>query len=446
MRIFLIGKKTKCILLSIIIVFCLSFTGCGTNMAVNDQLESVENQVKYADDRVLFVAQDRCDIEDDRLTLYAYNYKGELLESSGYIRYYAENGLAPALDKNTNKVGFVDKEGVFQIPPKYDDAAPFSKSGIALVALETKIEGNYDVKKCGYVKTDGKELVPCIYDSATSFFDCGYAIAATDKSVTDEDGYSHSTLWKQYIIDEKGNEVIEVDTIAEKLYIAAVYKDYFVCEDEEKIILLDYSKNIIFEMEAPGEKGTEYIDYSLGKKHIIKSTYDMSKGQLIKTEYFDGKKLVEDKKDYVKTSKQVATTQSGKGYGITVDNKTVIPFEYDAIIEYGEYFVAIKYTGENPIFDQCFDIYDKNYNKTAENMEYAFDHRKEIYGEECQLPNGYFPIMIKNGEYNDNFNGMVSYRCVNGIIDYTGKIIVEPVFDSKIILYTYEGTGVFALR
>lgn len=434
MRIFLIGKKTKCILLSIIIVFCLSFTGCGTNISVNDELDNVENQVKYADDQVLFAAQDRCDIEDDRLTLYAYNYKGELLESSGYIGYYAENGLAPALDKNTNKVGFVDKDGVFQISPKYDDAAPFSKSGIALVSLETETEDDY-ISKCGYIGSDGKEIVPCIYDSATSFFDCGYAIAATDKSVTDEDGYSHSTLWKQYIIDEKGNEVIEVDTIDEKLYIAAVYKDYFVCEYEEKIILLDYSKNIIFEMEAPGEKGTEYIDYSLGKKHIIKSTYDMSKGQLIKTEYFDGKKLVEDKKDYVITSKQVATTQSGKGYGITVDNKTVIPFEYDTIIEYGEYFVAVKYTGESR-FDQSFDIYDKSFNKTAENVEYAFANRSAVYGSNCQLPNGYFQIMIKNDDYNQ----------VCGIIDYTGKIIVEPVYGRGINLYTYEGTGVFDLR
>lgn len=98
-------------------------------------------------------------------------------------------------------------------------------------------------------------------------------------------------------------------------------------------------------------------------------------------------------------------------YGIVENGETVVPFEYDEICRYGDYFVAIKYSGGSRSYNQVFDIYDIEYNKTAENIQYAFSHRSDPYGSSCQLPNGYFQIMEKNADYEQ----------VCGIIDYTGK-------------------------
>lgn len=389
-------KKFLTILLSVVMV--LALVGCNDSKEASNHQKKPENTEKtalYDEDQVLFVAQDRCDVEDDGYKIYAYNYKGELLNAAENIGYYAENGLAPAADRNTGLVGFVDKEGVFQIEPKYEDAAPFSKDGIALVKIKAD---EYYKYKCGYINSKGEEITPCIYDSATSFFDCGYALAHTTKKMEVEEGYITDVEWKNFIIDKKGNVVVEIDTIAEKREIKAVYKDYFVCKTEDgEIETFDFQGKKISEIKDSNENTTKNEDFEI-------------------------------------TCKSVATTQSGSAYGITKNGKTVIPFEYDEICQYGEYFVAIKYTGRNVNFNQTFDIYDKNFNKTAENIKYAFsENRNEKYGSRCQLPNGYFQIIVENREY----------EWVYGIVDYTGKIIVEPVFGDEIICYTYEGTGVF---
>ena len=313
-------------------------------------------------------------------------------------------------------VGFVDKDGVFQIEPRYADAAPFSKDGIALVKIV--IEENGDtVEKCGYINSKGEEITPFVYDYATSFFDAGYALAEIKKHSIDNYGYTHLSAWKECIIDKNGNSVIEIDVTIEDRRIKCVYEDYFVCETSSGLVIFDYSDNKLCEIDS----------CIIEKDGVYNYTSE-------KIEKFDGEKFVEVESCEEIFPKRVATTQSGWGYGIeTETGEILIPFEYDAIYIYGEYFVAIKYTGEKINFDQVFDIYDMNYTKTAENIEFAFSlHRYEPYGERCQLPNGYFPIIIRNEDY----------ESVEGIIDYTGKVIVEPVFGRGIILYTYEGTAV----
>ncbi len=411
----------KRILAGILISFTLvSVMGC------NGKQE--EKTIRYEEDQVLFAAQDRYDIEDDRYNLYTYNYKGELLQSpelSPFIGYYAKNGLAPALDPSTHKVGYVDKDGVFQIEPKFDDAASFSKNGIALVKMRTEQGEDYRyIEKLGYINDKGEEITPCIYDEATSFFDCGYAIVRTYR-----DGES-----KQQVLDEKGKIVADVQGCA----IMAVYKDYYVayCSDEGAVIF-NYSNEKVSSLHGDTGDST-HVTYTLEKDNVCRITkeiIDFGKYNTIKREKFDGKKFVEEKTNYEIGVKRVSTTQSGWGYGMTEKEKTVIPFEYDKIIPYGTYFVAVKYTGSNEKYDQMLDIYDQDYNKTAENIEYAFFNRSDAYGLNCQLPNGYFPIIteVTYGNYNYAY----------GVIDYAGNVIVEPVFPDGIQLYTYEGTGVF---
>ena len=407
---------------SLLVLFMIAtFAGCDKNGIVTGQKDG---KVQYSEDQVLFVAQDRCDIDEDQYNVYSYNYKGELIkttDTSQYIGYYSTNGLAPAADQRTGKVGFVDKDGVFQIEPKYVDAAPFSNDGIALVKIS--VDGEYE-EKCGYINSKGEEVTPCIYDTATSFYNTGYALAVKRKEMTDEYGYTSREDWKQCIINKNGDSVIEIDITVENRKIVNVYKDYFVCTTDDGLAIFDYSDNKLYESKT---NQNEFFNAKEDGFYIYVNG---------KAEKFDGKKFVEVENNikFQITSKRVATTQSGFGYGVVENGETVIPFEYDMIYKYGEYFVAIKYTGNNVNFDQVFDIYDKNYNKTAENIQYAFSTtRYDMYGSSCYLPDGYFEVKVEN----------VDYEWVCGIIDYTGKVIVEPVFGRGITLCTYEGTGVF---
>lgn len=147
-----------------------------------------------------------------------------------------------------------------------------------------------------------------------------------------------------------------------------------------------------------------------------------------KPEKFDGKTFIAIENAYEITKKRVATTTSGQGYGVECNGETVIPYEYDMLYIYGSYFVGINMTGDTA----KFDIYDMDFNKTAEDIPYMFFSRYAPYGSSCALPDGYFAV----------YTAYESHR-VYGIVDYTGKVIVEPVFIEPIILCTYEGTGAF---
>lgn len=430
----------RSLLALLVLSFLLSLIGCGESKTDSTtKKESAEVKVQFSDDYPLFLASDRCDKEGDRDITYSYNYKGELIsESQLTIGYYAENGLAVAYDKSTGLYGYVNKEGVYEIEPIYSGAAPFSKDGIALVEKQDGEE------KLGYINSKGEEIIPFIYDGATSFYDCGYAIVIKNEDTYDEEGLLIGSKKINYIIDKKGREIAKTETeneISEYGTIAtvsdtdinAVFNDYYVC----RLGIYDFSGKQIYEFERE-ESLTEYC-YTYGGE-LYKKTIELDEkgfSKAISIKKFDGKKFVDTEKEigYKCYSKHVATTQSGYGYGVEVDGVTKIPFEYDQIVRCGDYFVAVKYNDLNDYTNQTLDIYDKNYKKTAENIKYAFVDRSEVeYGRNCALPNGYFEIAVYNSKYN----------LVYGVIDYTGKIIVEPVYGDKIIVNSYAGTGRFS--
>lgn len=425
-------KRIVSIMLMFILV--LNFAGCSKG---KDSKVSKNNseKVKYTDDQILFAAQGRIDMDDDYYTVYSYNYKGELLDSSdpsSAIDYYSANGLAPALDQNTGKVGFVDKDGVFVIDPIYEDAAPFSDDGIALAVKNIGEDNKY-----GYINSKGEEIIPFIYDIATSFYNFGYALVGTEKNYDEADEYGkfHTYLSYDYVIDEKGKIVYEIE---DEMRIGSLTKDYLVGMRNEKQTILDYSGKELLSLEwldMDIDENIEKAEYiSVKNDTIVKDTYKQINGvpYIVKSEIFDGKKFVSPQNDYEITSKHVATTINGIGFGVTKNGETVIPFEYDSITEYGEYFVAVKYNNIDDYYDQVFDIYDKEFNKTASDLNYVFCDRNETYGSDCQLPNGYFQIVT---EYDSEM--------VYGIVDYTGKFIVEPVFSKGIKLWSYESRGRF---
>lgn len=173
-------------------------------------------------------------------------------DSSSAIGYYSANGLAPALEQNTGKVGFVDKDGVFVIEPIYDDAGPFSDDGIALAVKYIDGESKY-----GYINSKGEEVIPFIYDNATSFYNFGYAVVSVYE---DEET-------KYFIIDKKGNTIIELNGRSVELT-----KDYFITTENDEQIIFDYSGNKVFSLKY--DYNAEQYDKIIVKGNdIFKYTY-----------------------------------------------------------------------------------------------------------------------------------------------------------------------------
>lgn len=244
--------------LTTLLALCTMINLIGCNSSSKPTPGTTEEEHHYSEDQPLFAARNRYDVDGDNYIYHQYNYMGELLNSdssTSFINLYAVNGLMPAYDQATGKVGYVDNEGVFQIEPQYNNAAPFSKDGIALVQIEVTEHDRTDYKY-GYINTQGEEIIPCIYDSATSFFNNGYALAVEQKEITYEGGWTNDEDWKEYILDKMGNVIVEIDILAERKRVACVYDDYFVCrilKDKEGIesditlgyAIYDYSNNML---------------------------------------------------------------------------------------------------------------------------------------------------------------------------------------------------------
>ncbi len=355
---------------------------------VNEQTkeETKSDVIVYDEKETMFYGQDRCDIEDDRYVVYKYNYKGELLKATENetIGYYAENGLAPAIDLSTYKMGYVDKDGVFVIPPKYDGAYSFSSDGVALVEIEIDSVSS----KYGYINSKGEEIVPCIYDKASSFYENGYAIIGVEFGRSQ--GNDESWESKEYmfgVIDKTGKVIIE----PKYKIIRGIYDNYIQLNSS----IIDFQENVLDKVP-------------------------------------NSDVLIENDDVYI-LSKNVATTTTGYAYGIEKDGNTVVPYVYDAIYENdGPYYVCVKNINGDR-WNQVIDIYNGDFEKTAETLDYPFEYMYKHMG--TSFPQGYFKILVDNDDY----------EWTEGVIDYQGNIIVEPVFGRGINYMNYYSSAYFPI-
>ncbi len=400
------------------------------NNKTDDETVSTEPTVanQYDENAVLFVCSDRMDIEGDGSFLYFYNYKGDLLKTEEHpnIGFYSKNGLAPAGDPATGLVGFVDLRGVFVIEPKWSDAAAFSDDNIALVAIEDE---EYKVKY-GYINETGEEVVPCIYDDATSFYPSGMAIIGfSEESIKSEEYegelYTYTDYSYKYgVIDKKGKTIIEPQYDR----IEHIVGEYIICWNEG---VVDFYNQLGVKLSSEKADFENYT-YRNTEEGFLRTSQHYIDGY--QQALFNGKTFenLEDVSDIRIEVRNVATTSTGYAQGVVRGEDTVIPFEYNEIIEYNSFYVAIKYKNEKKS-NQVFDIYNENFEKTAEGIEHNFSlNRRDPVGSTCNLPSGYFEVW---GYYEETG---IQYK---GIVDFTGKIIVPPLMDSRITLYTYEGAG-----
>lgn len=412
-----------------------------TNNSTSDAPDyNLDTKQQFDENTPLFICQDRADIEDDRLTVYYYNYKGDPIQTNnaGTIGMHSKNGLAPAYDPATEKVGFVDKSGVFVIEPQWDEAASFSDNGIALVRSYSEESKR---SQFSYINSQGDLIFPHTYDIATSFYPKGLAIIGIADEAED--------CIKFGVIDEKGTLIIETKYI----FIDHIVGDYIYCSTEDEHIIYDLCGNKLFS-DTSDNNADEYFfhdgflyrdnheEWNQDEKIILKAVWLKEMFMVprsyifsyIKPEIFDGTDFIpsyNDQKPQIRIER-VATTSTGYGCGIQLNQETVIPYEYNRIIPYGDFYVAIKYIDGNEN-NQTIDIFNEKFQKTAEDLPYNFNwQRVDSIGQNMILPSGYFDVYV----YDEDVD-----IPLHGIIDFTGKIIVPLLYHRGISLYTYEGLG-----
>ena len=428
------NKIKKALSLILLLVMVLSLFGCGKEDNIIDETDgtSENNEIvgtnqeansSYAEDQVLFYAQNKYHLEEDSHIIHFYNYKGELLSSndtsrmnSFYIPSYHKSGLTPAIDFITGKCGVVNEKGEFVVEPKYENMYPFSKDGLALVTCETE---EWNVNVYGYINTKGEEVIPCNYDFATSFYDNGLAIVGV--ALEDFDANNNGVNYKYGVIDKNGEYVLK----PEFYNINDIKGEYILCLTEDwEYVIYNLSGDVIFKYAPTNDEYNEYFNCRGENIFIHRYNDDESVNEYL---IFNGEEFVEYDKNIIdKDTKIITAEESGRGYGVYYKGETVIPCEYEDIYVVNNYYIAI-----NSHRVKSFDIYNSNFEKTAEKLEYEYE---EFRCSDTTLPNGYFDV-IKNE------NGITLY----GIIDYTGKIIIEPVFSEPIMLNTYESLGNFGL-
>lgn len=422
-------KKITALVLSLVMM--ISLFGCskdsngddGTDNTIvnNDTIDSNEVlKSTYADDQVFFYAQNKYRVEEDSHIIHFYNYKGELLSSNDtsrmnlfYIPSYNKFGLSGAYDFISDNEGYVNEKGEFVISPQYSSVYPFSNDGLALVTKTRDGEESWQFTyKFGYIDSTGKEVIPLQYDYATSFYECGLAIVGIGELYED---------CKMGVINKKGEYVIELQYYD----ICDIEGEYILCSSYETDIyhIYDLSGELIYELNLV--ENNQYGDYLYCRGKNIFSYAEKSNIIYI----FNGKEFIEyDATIIDEHTKIITQEESGRGYGISYKGEIVIPCEYQDIIFVNGYYIA-----ENSHLVESYDIYNKNFEKTAESIEYDLTEYVS-YSKYSSLPEGYFYIVV-----DDERDGTDMY----GIIDYTGKIIVEPVFFDHININSYEYTGYF---
>lgn len=446
-------KKFLCIFMVLALLLCAA--GCGTavpdhadtpdveqpDKKPSDKEEETIEELQFDENIPLFAAQNRYDVEGDQYEIYYYNHKGELLYSEpgdmiyssmgGRIGMYGNCGLAPAYDSATELYGFVDRDGIFVIEPQWAWAKAFSDDGIAIVGVENEERDYSSWYKYGFVNDKGEQVIPCIYHAATSFYQNGLAI------VGKEVGTGEDISLKYGVIDTKGNVIVplehdEIDHIA---------GDYILCRIgtysyKQQDMIYDLAGNLVHSQDRESADGMQTYLYTVSGKTLCRITMERDETNeytVILEEVFDGKEFKAVEMDDIRIeTRRVATTSSGTAYGVVRGEETVIPFAYDGIKKYGDYYIAYK--GDNYYHVEGADIYNKNFEKTAENVPYAFEiNRNRAYGKGILLPAGYFWAWNFVDVENDDDR-------IYGIVDYTGQEIVPVIFEYT-NLFTYEGMG-----
>jgi len=298
------------------------------------------------------------------------DYKGKTIIPFKYVRtmgFWEGYGRVVQKVNGRLKTGFINKKGVFAIPPQYYIASVFQE-GLAAVRLNDK-------SGLGYVDIDGNPVTETKYCIADSFENgiARVAINCNTKIIGGPEGHATYSSSKGFI-DKTGKEIIPV------LYDEATHWE------SEKIVLVTNETGT----GAYDEKGNYIIPIVAGQE----VQPDKNSG-LIKVKKID------------------------KNLGIVIgylnnEGKTIIPFQFEQTYFENEYMVGVK--KEEMSNEQVSDKGAKSFESgragvmdTKGNIVIPFIYEKIWY-----LKKGYF-LVRKNDK-----NG----KSVAALYNSTGEIII----------------------
>ena len=147
---------------------------------------------------------------------YCINYETDYGHDFDYVKKYNfRENRAVNVDEKTNKKGYIDFDGNLIIEHKYDYAWPF-ENGFAMVAMKENKKTLY-----GVIDMDGNEIIPCKYQrlsfvSETNAFSNGVIPYLSYDYSYIKDGRFTSDLFavddgtNKYILDKDGKTVAEL--------------------------------------------------------------------------------------------------------------------------------------------------------------------------------------------------------------------------------------------
>lgn len=352
-------------------------------------------------------------------------------------------------DGKIEKVGYADLNGKIVIPIKYDDANPFQNDGHTAVQIGAKCgiintKGEFVVKpefeamdegssmlefvykkpfeetnnltqvkqngKWGYVDKTGKMIIKPSFTHADGF-ENGYAYVwqGNKKGMIDTTG--------KYIIEAKYDDVIKLKENSKNFAYALV--------DGKKLVFLDKDKKKLAQI-------NDYLNYSIYEieKNIEIGMFTIEKNGKVGVSNFDNKIILAPKYDSVDIykntnmrvyldNKEQILDKSGKIIWAEKDgeNKKRELLGFDFAPE-GFKFVGEFYNGMANFTkdEKTMGFVDKNYKIV---IPASFEWSDENFMQNFFEPD--YAVVKKNGKY--------------GIIDKTGKFIVEAKYDSIPINY-----------
>ena len=402
----------------------------------------------------------RIKFPDDYCTYIDPNGKVLKQKFDWFSEHFTPDGLCMVRDYETEKKGFINKKGEYVIKPQFDDANEFSE-GLACV----KVDG-----KWGYIDYKGEMVVKPNFVIAQSFSEgLAWVVIDTVEWKQWSDGKHLCHAWKEGLIDKTGEYVIkpqydragkfrhglawvEIDgkygfidkmgnMVVEPQFDGGtpeyVNGFYIVCKHRYYGVV-DTTGKIIFEpksMIAPIFH-EDYARISTGER-LLKNSYwwvPSNYGYIDKT----GKIVIEPQfdfsQDFCNGFARVSDETDLYGF-INKKGDLVIPYQFKEAEYFSENGLAavrlndkwgyIDTTGKF-VIEPKFQYAGSFRNGLAQVKVIINDEKWECIdttGKTVLAPDCYACGYFENGFATFRKNGKV------GIIDTTGKIIIEPKYD-----------------
>ena len=345
------------------------------------------------------------------------------------------NGLALVTDNNS-KLGYVDEKGEYKISPAFTDADSFSSSGYA------RVQGK------NFINSAGKKLFAEDYSYVSEFTDSGYALAInygfdkTENRYFIKDGYYQSSY---HIIDKNGEEVTGFSDKA-GMGIAELYEDYYLVFrykrdqkynmlSEKEFALASYSNGVVMD--------TFYDRIYKSNDFYIFCTYD-EESCLYKAEIYDNE--LNKLKDGYYTDSSFTSYDSGLVLYKKVDSRYVKVLLNDSLEEICSENATVRilrgfdksgiacvkednryvgYSGEGKVFESEYPFGKMNcglapFLSREGRIGYLNTEGKTVLGADYTAVSEFsadgYATVFSDGSYK--------------IIDVTGKIIIDGLFDT----------------